>query len=97
MKYIITQLKQERPELRVHIRIASPIIKDRCWFGIDIAERDELIWWQTCANLVELQKYLGIASIQYLSVAGLFDVLGPGYCGFCFGSESDANSQTLEW
>ena len=97
MNYIIGQLRASRPELRVHIRIASPIIKDRCWFGIDIAERDELIWWQTGADLHALQKYLGVASIQYLSTEGLQSVLGPGYCTYCFGNESDANRQTLEW
>jgi amidophosphoribosyltransferase len=97
MNYILGQLRELRPELKVHIRIASPVIKDRCWFGIDIAERDELVWWQTCANLAALQKYLGVASIQYLSPDGLSSVLGPGYCQYCFGSESDANRRTLEW
>lgn len=97
MNYIISQLRDSRPDVRIHIRIASPILKDRCWFGIDIAERDELIWWQTGANLDALQEHLGVASIQYLSPDGLRSVLGPGYCQFCFGSESDANRRTLEW
>ena len=97
MNYIIGQLRELRPNVRIHIRIASPIIKDRCWFGIDIAERDELVWWQTGANLAELQKYLGVASIQYLSPEGLQSVLGAGYCQYCFGNESDANRRTLEW
>ena len=97
MNYIIGQLRELRPELKVHIRIASPIIKDRCWYGIDIAERDELVWWQTGANLDALQKYLGVASIQYLSPDGLSSVLGSGYCQYCFGGESDANRRTLEW
>lgn len=44
MKYIIGKLRESCPCVRIHIRIASPILKDRCWFGIDIAERDELIW-----------------------------------------------------
>ena len=97
MKYIISQLRASRPDVRIHIRIASPILKDRCWFGIDIAERDELIYWQTGASLSGLQDYLKVASIQYLSVEGLRSVLGPGYCGFCFGVESVANHRTLEW
>jgi amidophosphoribosyltransferase len=97
MKYIIGQLKASRPDVRIHIRIASPILKDRCWFGIDIAERDELIWWQTGANLDALQDYLMVASIQYLSVAGLREVLGLGHCTFCFGEPSTATRRTLEW
>jgi len=97
MNYIIRQLQELRPNVRIHIRIASPIIKDRCWFGIDIAERDELVWWQTGANLAALQDYLCVASIQYLSLDGLVAVLGPGYCQYCFGSESDSNRRTLEW
>ena len=97
MKYIIGQLKVNRPDVRIHIRIASPVLKDRCWFGIDIAERDELIWWQTGANLPGLQEFLGVASIQYLSVEGLREVLGLGHCTFCFGAPSTATRQTLEW
>jgi amidophosphoribosyltransferase len=97
MKYIIGRLRESRPELKIHIRIASPIIKDKCWFGIDIAEHDELIWWQTGAKLDSLQDYLKVASIHYLSVDGLMSVLGPGYCGFCFGAGSQANQKTLEW
>jgi amidophosphoribosyltransferase len=97
MKYIIGRLRESRPELKIHIRIASPIIKDKCWFGIDIAERDELIWWQTGSSLLGLLGYLDVASIRYLSVDGLMSVLGPGYCGFCFGADSQANHQTLDW
>ncbi len=97
MKYIIGRLRESRPELKIHIRIASPIIKDKCWFGIDIAERDELIWWQTGFSLLGLQGYLDVASIRYLSVNGLYEVLGPGYCGFCFGAGSKTNQKTLDW
>ena len=97
MKYIITQLKASQPEVRIHIRIASPVLKDKCWFGIDIAERDELIWWQTGASLSGLQEFLGVASIQYLSVGGLREVLGQGHCTFCFGLPSTATRRTLEW
>ena len=97
MNYIISQLRDSLPDVRIHIRIASPVLKDRCWFGIDIAERDELIYWQTGASLSGLQNYLKVVSIQYLSVDGLQSVLGPGYCQFCFGVESSGNRQTLEW
>ncbi len=97
MKYIIGQLKESRPDVRIHIRIASPILKDKCWFGIDIAERDELIWWQTGASLSGLQEFLGVTSIQYLSVEGLRAVLGLGHCTFCFGEPSTATRRTLEW
>ena len=97
MNYIISQLRASLPDVRIHIRIASPVLKDRCWFGIDIAERNELIYWQTGADLSGLQDYLKVASIQYLSVDGLQSVLGPGYCQFCFGVESSGNRQTLEW
>lgn len=97
MKYIIGQLKASRPDVRIHIRIASPILKDKCWFGIDIAERDELIWWQTGSSLSGLQEFLGVASIQYLSVEGLRAVLGLGHCTFCFGEPSTATQRTLDW
>lgn len=97
MLYIIEQLKNALPNIRIHIRIASPIIKDKCWFGIDISERDELIWWKSDANLKSLQTKLGVNSIRYLSVDGLRKVLGKGHCTFCFGDVSDANNKTLEW
>ena len=97
MNYIIGQLKASRPDVRIHIRIASPILKDKCWFGIDIAERDELIYWKTGSSLSRLQDYLKVASIQYLSVEGLRSVLGLGHCTFCFGEPIAANRRTLEW
>jgi amidophosphoribosyltransferase len=97
MRYIIEQLKTALPNIRIHIRIASPIIKDKCWFGIDISERNELIWWQSGANLETLRANLGVASIRYLSVDGIRKVLGKGHCTFCFGEVSDANRKTLEW
>ena len=97
MRYIIEQLKSALPNIKIHIRIASPIIKDKCWFGIDISGRDELIWWQSESNLESLQTNLGVNSIRYLSVDGLRSVLGKGHCTFCFGEVSDANRKTLEW
>lgn len=99
MRYIIAELKRYNPELRIHIRIASPPLVNKCYFGIDIAEKDELIWHDPVirGDLSKLAEYFGVNTVRYLSLRGLTEVLGVGHCQYCFGDTSDANRKTLEW
>lgn len=55
----------------VHVRIASPMIKFPCFYGVDISTYEELL----CAskNLDEVTKIIGADSLAFLSREALFE------------------------
>lgn len=76
---------REAGAAEVHIRISSPPILWPCYYGIDMAERDELI----AANHTpeEIAAHTGADSLAYLSLAGLQRAIGrpaDGFCRACF-------------
>ncbi len=54
----------------VHVRIASPAIKNPCYYGVDIATREELI--SAHKSLEEVAKTIGADSLAFLSLDGLY-------------------------
>ena len=69
----------------IHIRVASPPIRFPCFYGMDFPTRKELIAaWNTPE---QIRDYLGVDSLQYLSVEGMLTATydDPGrYCTACF-------------
>jgi amidophosphoribosyltransferase len=69
----------------IHIRVASPPIRFPCFYGMDFPTRRELIAaWNTPE---QIREYLGVDSLQYLSVEGMLTATydDPGrYCTACF-------------
>lgn len=68
----------------VHFRVASPMVTNPCYFGMDTPSRKELL-----ASLVEIEKIreqIGSDSLGYLSINGLLKALGEdkGFCLGCF-------------
>ena len=53
----------------VHVRISSPPVIGPCFYGIDLADEDELI----AANrtVEEVREHIGATSLAYLSLEGL--------------------------
>ena len=72
-------------------RISCPPIRNPCYFGIDFADRDQLI----AANhdVEGIRAMLGVDSLHYLTLDGMLDVVSgietePGdYCAACFTGE----------
>ncbi|GIM30542.1 amidophosphoribosyltransferase [Clostridium polyendosporum] len=68
----------------VHFRVASPMVKCPCYFGIDTAYRSELI----AANhtVEEIRDMLGADSLDYISIDNLLETFGEkeGFCLGCF-------------
>ena len=87
----ITQTLKDTGAKEVHVRIASPMITNPCYYGIDMSTRDELI----AANhtLEEMRDMIGADSIAYLSPEGLEraivrdDSLEQGLCKACMTGE----------
>ena len=72
---------------KVHLRVSCPPHRFPCHYGIDFSTRGELI----AANMStkELQNYLNLDSLHYLSLEGLLDSMGvekpeDNFCKACF-------------
>ncbi|OPJ57531.1 amidophosphoribosyltransferase [Clostridium oryzae] len=78
---LVEQLKNAGAK-EVHFRVASPVVKYPCYFGIDIAYRKELIG----ANLSveEIREQTGADSLGYISLEGLLKSFGKKHI-FCLG------------
>jgi amidophosphoribosyltransferase len=80
----VTRMLREAGATEVHLRICSPPWRWPCFYGIDAGTRSELL----AANLElsEIQEYLGVDSIAYLSLDNLVRAIeapGAGFCTAC--------------
>lgn len=66
---------------KMHMRISCPPIKAPCFYGIDFPTRKELI----AANhtIKEIEKFMGLDSLKYLSQEGLLKAMLLPACEFC--------------
>lgn len=72
---------------RIHMRVAGPPHRFPCHYGIDFSTRGELVASQM--SIKELQGFLGLNSLHYLSLEGLLDVTcvdcpENNFCKACF-------------
>ncbi len=73
----IVAMMREAGAAEVHFRIACPPIKYADYYGIDMPEQDKLIAWRMSVD--EIRDYLGVDSLAFLSIDGLYRALGqPG-------------------
>jgi amidophosphoribosyltransferase len=65
----------------VHLRISSPPFRWPCFYGIDTPTRAELL----AANMTipEIERYLDVDSIAYITLAHLKEAIGADNVGFC--------------
>jgi amidophosphoribosyltransferase len=68
----------------VHVRITAPPIQWPCFYGIDMAKRNELIAARMSVD--DICKHLGATSLGYLDVGGAVKAVGAGdrFCTACF-------------
>lgn len=69
----------------VHLRISCPPTVSPCFYGVDTPRRSELI--AATHSLEEIRKYVGADSVEYLSLEGLLEAVGPrrhSYCTSCY-------------
>ncbi|MBN8648841.1 MAG: amidophosphoribosyltransferase, partial [Caulobacterales bacterium] len=89
----IVQLVREAGATEVHFRSASPRIEWPDFYGIDMPDRDSLM--AARMSLEEMTKELGVDSLGFLSVEGLYWALGeearnntnPQFTDHCFTGE----------
>ncbi len=86
----IVQMVRNAGAKEVHLRISSPPTTHSCFYGIDTPERAELL--AATKNLQEMVRYIGVDSLSYISIDGLYRALGetgrdrqrPQNCDACF-------------
>jgi amidophosphoribosyltransferase len=69
----------------VHLRISAPPIRFPCFYGIDMATRDELI--AARQSIEEIRAHVGATSLHYLTLEGLQESTGlprDQFCRACF-------------
>lgn len=73
---------------QVHVRISSPPIHDPCFYGIDTANKDELI--AASKTVEEIRQHIEADSLAYLSEEGMLaatEVESEKFCTACFSSQ----------
>lgn len=87
----IVQMVRQAGATEVHMRISSPPTTWPCFFGIDTPEREGLLAAQH--SLEEMEKLLGVDSLAFISLDGLYRAVGETergsetertYCDACF-------------
>ncbi|MFH1639050.1 MAG: amidophosphoribosyltransferase [Chloroflexota bacterium] len=81
----VVKLLRSAGAKEVHMRICAPPLRYPCFFGVDMATRQELIAAQKTVE--EIRKYIDADSLGYLSLKGLFEAIGlpeETFCTACF-------------
>ena len=65
----------------VHVRISSPPVVGPCYYGIDLAEEDELV--AASRSVEEVRRLIGATSLAYLSLDGLQAATRRPAAAFC--------------
>jgi amidophosphoribosyltransferase len=81
----LVNMLREAGASEIHLRLASPPVRWPCFYGIDMPTREELIASEMSVD--EIQTYLGVDSLGYLSAAAMVACVaeaGETYCTACF-------------
>ncbi len=89
----IVQMMYEAGAAEVHMRISSPPIKFADYYGIDTPEEKTLL--AATHTLEEMRKFIGVTSLAFLSVDGIYRAVGyagrnnaqPQFTDHCFTGE----------
>ncbi|MCL5291793.1 MAG: amidophosphoribosyltransferase [Actinobacteria bacterium] len=83
-KKIVAMLKKAGAA-EIHMRISSPPVAWPCFYGIDTANRNELI--ASSKSVYEIAEFIGADTLNYLSLDGLIKATGGSkdtFCSACF-------------
>lgn len=86
----IVKMMYEAGAREVHMRIASPPIRFPDFYGIDLPSKDQLL--ASNYDLEGMRDYIGVDSLAFLSVEGLYRAMGyakrdpeaPQFADHCF-------------
>src|SRR5882762_8287909 len=81
----IVDLLRRNGAKEVHMRICSPPIQHQCFFGVDMAQRSELIGARL--DVEGIRRHIGADTLGYLSLDGMVNATGgtrEEHCTACF-------------
>jgi len=81
----LVNLIREAGAKEIHFRVSSPPIISPCFFGIDMPTKEELIAYRM--SVKEIEKYLQVDSLRYLSLKGMLGMKSlpdTTFCSSCF-------------
>lgn len=93
-KQLVSLIREANPK-EIHLRISSPPVKYPCFYGMDFPSKDELIANKMGGDIEVIRKYLGVDSLEYLTVdETLESVQGEeptSFCTACFSGHYPTN------
>jgi amidophosphoribosyltransferase len=84
----IVKMLRDAGAAEIHLRISAPPIQHPCHYGIDMSTREEMI--AHGRTVQEVADELGVESLHYLSLEGVYEAVGVGrdsHCDACFSGE----------
>ena len=84
----LVQMLFDAGAAEVHVRVSSPPVVSPCFYGIDMADEDELA--AAHRSVEEMRAHIGATSLHYLSVEGMQAATGlpeDSVCRACFTRE----------
>jgi amidophosphoribosyltransferase len=89
-KQLVNLIKEANPKA-IHIRISSSPIKYPCFYGMDFPSKEELIANQMNGDIEEIRKYLGVDSLEYMTIDEMLEAVSEAdsenFCTACFSGE----------
>ncbi len=82
------RMLREAGAAEIHLRISSPPIKHPCHYGIDMSTYEEMI--AHGRTVEEIAAELGVDSLHYLSLEGVYEAVGGergSHCDACFSGQ----------
>lgn len=79
----LIKLMRDAGATEVHFRLASPMVRSECFFGVDISSKEELI--ASKMNIQEICKEIDADSLDFLNLENQRAILGNNqFCEGCF-------------
>jgi amidophosphoribosyltransferase len=84
---LIHLIREANPK-EIHLRISSPPIMHPCYYGMDFPSREELIANRFKGNIKEIEQYLEVDSLKYLTIEEMLEAVKEAdpdnFCTACF-------------
>ncbi|MFH1538753.1 MAG: amidophosphoribosyltransferase [bacterium] len=84
----IVAILREFGAKEIHMRVSSPPVKNPCFYGIDTAERGELL--ASSREVDDIREFLKADSLAYLSIEGMIEAIEvkeDSFCMACFNGD----------
>lgn len=89
-KQLVKLIREANPK-EIHFRISSPPIMHPCFYGMDFPSKNELIANKMNGNIKEIEKYLNVDSLEYLTIDEMLEAvkeINPdNFCTACFSGQ----------